>query len=619
MFGEKPLAFAILVLSTSSALLLVAGEPQIAFLTNGAGNFHEPSSSKHAAWSLSCVNGYPSNGYEGDNGNVKSCASLLREEHRVGTLPWEDGQEPIYESYAGHLPIRSWKQGGYHGETSMFYWYFPAIKPKVKNPPLLIWLQGGPGSSSMIGLFFENGPIRVNANMKLERAPVSWADEYSILFIDQPVGTGYSYVTRLKDIDNREVTDDETIQKILAKLDDELHKDQSEEQELFESLSGQDLYFKYAASRDRQRKTQAPLYSHGYVKDERGVVSDLLVFLDKFYQRYPEVQKVDLYLSGESYAGKYVPALAYGIMESNKGRRHHHEDDENGDGDDDDMADNQIIFPLKGIALGNSLTDPITQVQIHADHAYFMGLITHSQSEAMRALQDQAVEEAHKGRFLESNKRRVGVFDLFKNATGSLNWYDIRKGSVPNDWSRMEAFMNLDEVKNSLNIFGPRTEFLEENDVPEEEIKRVQEGRDKTKYFKDPVVMKTMSGDIMKSALWMVSSLLKQGIKVLAYQGIFDFRDAVAGSTSWIELLEWPGQEEFLEAEREIWINDGKLAGYVTQVEGLSRVVILGAGHLAPMDQEENSLAMIKSLVEGSKLKQESLEEAQSRSTAHVI
>ncbi|KAF9158053.1 hypothetical protein BGX21_002431 [Mortierella sp. AD011] len=608
MFGEKPLAFAVLVLSTSCTLALAAvDKPQSAFLKNGAGDFYESSASehaafKHAAWYLPCADGYHNNVYE-----FKNCASLLREEHRVGTLPWEDGQEPIFESYAGHLPIRSWKQDGYHGETSMFYWYFPAIKPKVKNPPLLIWLQGGPGSSSMIGLFFENGPIRVNAKMKLERVPVSWADEYSVLFIDQPVGTGYSYVTRLKDADNLEVTDDETIQKILAKLDDELHRDQLEEQELFEGLTGQDLYFKSAVSRDRQLKTQAPLYSYGYVKGERGVAADLLVFLDQFYQRYPEVQKADLYLTGESYAGKYVPALAYHIMESNKDRRRRHEDHESSDSDDNDMVGNQIIFPLKGIALGNSLTDPVTQVQIHADHAYFLGLITHSQSEAMRAFQDQSVEEALKGRFLESNKYRGSVFELFENATGNLNPYDIRKGSVPNDWSRMEAFMNLDDVKNSLNIFGPRTEFLKENDVPEEEIKRIQEGRAKVKFSKDPLVVNTMLGDIMKSASWMVSSLLKQGIKVLAFQGVFDFRDAVAGSNSWIEMLEWPGQEEFLDAEREIWINDGKLAGYVTQVEGLSRVVILGAGHLAPMDQGENSLAMIKSLVEGTKLNQESL------------
>lgn len=44
---------------------------------------------------------------------------LKRDEHRVGPLPWEKDQEPIEESYAGHIPIRPWSQDGYHGETSM--------------------------------------------------------------------------------------------------------------------------------------------------------------------------------------------------------------------------------------------------------------------------------------------------------------------------------------------------------------------------------------------------------------------------------------------------------------------------------------------------------------------
>ncbi|KAF9427399.1 hypothetical protein BGZ76_002359 [Entomortierella beljakovae] len=460
----------------------------------------------------------------------------------------------------------------------------------------------------MIGLFFENGPIRVNSNMRLERVPISWADEYSILYIDQPVGTGFSYVTRLKDSDNNEVTDKETIQEILLNLNKELEEEQTQEQLLFESLSGHDIYTKMSISRDQQLKSDSPLYINGYVKDERGVVADLLNFLDQFYQRYPEVQKSNLFLTGESYAGKYVPSFAHGIMESNKARLENHEDDPT-----------QIIFPLKGIALGNSLTDPISQIQVHADHAYYMGLVTFKQSEQMRLLQDKSIEEAHNGRFLESNKYRLDVFDLFKNSTGSLNWYDIRKGEIPNDWSRMEAFMNLDNIKNSLNVFGPRNEFILEHNFPQQEISRIQEGRNKTLYFTDPVVKQAMGRDIMKSCLWMVSSLLQQGIRVVAYQGIFDFRDAVAGSNSWIDRLEWPGQEEFLAKDRELWMHNGKLAGYVTQVEGLSRVVILGAGHLAPMDQDENSLAMIKSLVDGSVLQQNHIGGAQSKSTSHTI
>ncbi|KAG0273141.1 hypothetical protein BGZ95_011038 [Linnemannia exigua] len=531
---------------------------------------------------------------------------LKPEEHLVGNLPWAEGQEPIV-SYAGHVPIRTWRQSGYRGETSMFYWFFPAVKPQVPNPPLLFWFQGGPGSSSMIGQFFGNGPIYLTENNTLARRETHWADEYSLVFIDQPVGTGYSYVTRVQDNNSDEEADPHAnegekldvvdAEQALVDLHDELLRDQSEEQEIFAQMVDQDITTKLEAVRMRKSEKKAALYSKGYVKDQRGVAADLLTFMDQFYTRFPELKKSDLYLAGESYAGKYVPSLAYAILQSNQGHRHHHRNDDD-DGDDYE----QIVFPLKGIALGNSLTDPIKQVRIHSEHAYYLGLVNRVQAERMRELQDQAVMEAHSGRFLESNQLRLDTFDYFKNVTGGINWYDIRKGDIPNDWSKMETFLNRPEIKDALNICGPRLAYLEQSGVSQREIKRVTESRARTKFFKDPLVFKTMMGDIMKSATWMVSDLLRQGIRVVAYQGLFDFRDAVTGSVAWLEGLDWEGGENFTNTDRQIWIEDGKLAGYVTQVPGLTEVVVLGAGHLAPMDQPKNVRAVIKSLVEGTPL-----------------
>ncbi|KAF9151517.1 hypothetical protein BG015_006562 [Linnemannia schmuckeri] len=561
----------------------------------------------------------PFNAKHGTIAKAKT-VKLKREEHLVGDLPWAEGQEPI-TSYAGHIPIRNWHQSGYHGETSMFYWYFPAVKPRVPNPPLLFWFQGGPGSSSMIGQFFGNGPIYLTANNTLARRETHWADEYSVVFIDQPVGTGYSYVTRSQDntsdeevdpvegvppasatsADNSHANDDVEQQvedQVLIDLHNELLTDQSKEQEIFARLVDQDITSKLEYIRLKKGEKQATLYSKGYVKDERGVAADLLTFMDQFYTRYPELKKADLFLAGESYAGKYVPALAYAILESNQGHRHRHRHN------DDDGADEyeHIIFPLKGIALGNSLTEPIKQVQVHSNHAYFLGLVNRAQAEHMKELQDLAVKEAHFGRFLASNQARLDLFEYFKNVTGGINWYDIRKGDVPNDWSKMETFLNRAEIKDALNIYGPRQAYLEQNGVSKKEIKRIRDGRARTKFFKDPLVLKTMMGDIMKPAAWMVSKLLRQGIRVVAFQGIFDFRDAVVGSVSWLEGLDWEGSQNFLNADRQIWVENGSLAGYVTQVPGLSEVVVLGAGHVSPMDQPKNVKAVIKSLVEGTNL-----------------
>ncbi|KAG0052155.1 hypothetical protein BGZ83_002928 [Gryganskiella cystojenkinii] len=583
--------------------------------------FSSKTATSSSTWTLPCslVNG----GNTKSGGRIRSCYNgrlPIREEHRVGDLPWAEGEEPIEESYAGHFPIRSWNGSGYHGETSMYYWFFPAIKPKVKDPPLIIWLQGGPGSSSMIGLFFENGPIRVTEDMKLARQSVSWADDYTMLFIDQPVGTGFSYVTRRSDEDDQLVKDKPTLKRLSEQLHSQLLRDQAREQQVFANHIDREKPFQQEANRMHKTailENKDPMFYNGYVKDQRAVVQDLLVFLDQFYERYPEQQSRDLYLAGESYAGKYIPALAYGIIESNKGRRHRHVQDQVV------SVPEQIHFPLKGIALGNSLTDPVSQVQIHADHAFYLGLVTKRQAERMRSLQQSSVEEAKQGRFFASNERRLEVFEAFKNATGGLNWYDIRKGSVSNDWSRMEKFLNLASVKDSLNVFGPRKSFLESQGVPSQEIERIEQGREETEYTKDPIVIKSMGGDIMKSAAWMVSELLKHEdeIKVLAYQGVFDFRDAVAGSQTWIDELEWSGQEAFLDTERELWLHNGQLAGYITRTGKLAKVVVLGAGHLAPMDQPKSNLEMIKSLIEGyENLQLEKLGERSRRSApAHII
>lgn len=62
-----------------------------------------------------------------------------------------------------------------------------------KNPetaPLVIWLQGGPGGTSLFGLFGENGPFNVDQNMKLKYRNTSWTEDLNVLYFDNPVGTG---------------------------------------------------------------------------------------------------------------------------------------------------------------------------------------------------------------------------------------------------------------------------------------------------------------------------------------------------------------------------------------------------------------------------------------------
>ncbi|KYN45011.1 Retinoid-inducible serine carboxypeptidase [Trachymyrmex septentrionalis] len=75
----------------------------------------------------------------------------------------------------------------------MFWWlyYTTAKVNSYYDKPLIIWLQGGPGgSSTSYGNFEELGPLDVNLNPR----NYTWVKNYNVLFIDNPVGTGYSYV-----------------------------------------------------------------------------------------------------------------------------------------------------------------------------------------------------------------------------------------------------------------------------------------------------------------------------------------------------------------------------------------------------------------------------------------
>ncbi|XP_057335280.1 retinoid-inducible serine carboxypeptidase-like [Microplitis mediator] len=89
----------------------------------------------------------------------------------------------------GHVKVRP----GAH----MFWWLYYANPPEKSgyfdafSKPLVIWLQGGPGSpSTAYGNFEEIGPLDIN----LQRRNYTWVNDYNVLFIDNPVGTGFSYV-----------------------------------------------------------------------------------------------------------------------------------------------------------------------------------------------------------------------------------------------------------------------------------------------------------------------------------------------------------------------------------------------------------------------------------------
>lgn len=94
--------------------------------------------------------------------------------------------EPRLDMYAGHIEV----DAEHHG--NLFFWL-------VKNRHIadrqrtVLWFNGGPGCSSMDGALMEVGPYRVQKDGKLKLQDGSWDEFANVVFIDQPVGTGFSY------------------------------------------------------------------------------------------------------------------------------------------------------------------------------------------------------------------------------------------------------------------------------------------------------------------------------------------------------------------------------------------------------------------------------------------
>jgi len=150
--------------------------------------------------------------------------------------------------HSGYITVNGTYDNGVH----LFYWMFES-RSKPATDPFIIWLTGGPGCSSLMALFFENGPYTINSDLSLKINPYSWNSFANIIFVDQPAGTGFSYVDSTFD----------------------------------------------------------------YVTNENQVAQEMYMFIQEFYQLYPKYSKLPLYIIGESYGGHYVPAISYAVMQGN--------------------------------------------------------------------------------------------------------------------------------------------------------------------------------------------------------------------------------------------------------------------------------------------------------------
>lgn len=89
------------------------------------------------------------------------------------------------KSYSGYIDVAE--------DQHLFFWFFEARNENPKKAPLTLWLNGGPGDPSMVGLFSSNGPCSIDYDGNVQFNQYSWSNVSNMLYLDQPTTTGLSY------------------------------------------------------------------------------------------------------------------------------------------------------------------------------------------------------------------------------------------------------------------------------------------------------------------------------------------------------------------------------------------------------------------------------------------
>ncbi|XP_075731411.1 lysosomal protective protein [Rhipicephalus microplus] len=167
-------------------------------------------------------------------------------EDEVTHLPGLANQTTSFKQYSGFLQA---------GGTRRLHYWFIASERNPETDPVILWMNGGPGCSSLLGLMSEQGPFRaVRRGTKLILNPYRWNKIASIIFLEAPAGVGFSYDPS----GNYSTNDDQT-------------------------------------------------------------ADDNYLALQDFFSKFPSLKSNDFYIAGESYGGIYVPMLTQRVLKNPKG------------------------------------------------------------------------------------------------------------------------------------------------------------------------------------------------------------------------------------------------------------------------------------------------------------
>ncbi|XP_058071249.1 serine carboxypeptidase 1-like [Magnolia sinica] len=418
-----------------------------------------------------------------------------QEEDKIEALPGQpNGKNGAnFNQYAGYVTVDP-KNG-----RALFY-YFTESPGDPSTKPLVLWLNGGPGCSSLIGAMMEQGPFRVNSDGKtLFKNDYAWNNVANVIFLESPAGVGFSYSNTTSDYD---------------------------------------------------------------VSGDKRTADDAYTFLVNWLERFPQYKTRDFFITGESYAGHYVPQLAYTILVNNKNT-------------------NQTIINLKGIAVGNGWVDYITNEIGTYDYIWTHAMNSDETNAQIHATCDFSANFTKEClNALNDADDQIGNIDTYNIYAPLCNYNNnqttVSTGSITNfdpcSGIYVNSYMNVAEVQKAIhaNVTGLAYKWsscsgglLVWNDSP-------------------LTILPTMQ------------QLIASGISVWMYSGDMDAVCPVTATRYFINKL---GVN--VDTPWRPWYSNNEVGGYVEGYEGLTLVTVRGAGHLVPSYQPQRSLTMISSFLQG--------------------
>ncbi|KAG7580322.1 Alpha/Beta hydrolase fold [Arabidopsis suecica] len=437
------------------------------------------------------------------------------EADRITSLP---GQPNVtFEQFSGYVTVD--KLSG----RSLFYWLTEASDLPLSKP-LVIWLNGGPGCSSVAyGASEEIGPFRISkggSGLYLNKFP--WNSISNLLFLEAPAGVGFSYTNRSSDLFNT---------------------------------------------------------------GDRRTAKDSLQFLIQWLHRFPRYNHREIYITGESYAGHYVPQLAKEIMNYNKRSKN--------------------PLNLKGIMVGNAVTD---------NHYDNLGTVSYWWSHAMISdrTYHQLINTCDFSRQKESDECETLYSYAMEQEFGNIDQYNIyappcnksSDGGGGYTGSSGRRSMRLPHLPHSvlrkISGYDPCTERYAEIYYNRPDVQKALHANTTKIPYKWTACSEVLNrnwNDTDSTVLPIYREMIAGGIRVWVFSGDVDSVVPVTATRYSLARLSLSTKLPWYP-----WYVKKQVGGWTEVYDGLTFVTVRGAGHEVPLFKPRAAFELFKYFLRGKPL-----------------